>query len=59
MSNRFPLDVAIGLFVGGFASFILGHSAVYALRRYVKKCFVVAAGTKKFSRQIVSRSHVT
>lgn len=34
MSNWFPLDVVIGLVVMGVSFFTLGHSALYALRRF-------------------------
>jgi hypothetical protein len=35
MSNWFPLDMAIGLFVLGVSFFVLGHSAVCALRGFL------------------------
>jgi hypothetical protein len=35
MSNWFPLDIGIGLFVLGVSLFILGHSVVCELQRYL------------------------
>jgi hypothetical protein len=37
MSNWFPLDLAIGLFVFGVSLFILSHSALCALRGFLSR----------------------